>query len=252
MMKKFILNTNQINLLKYSYLSHFPIKIPKKYFQDYESVIKYKELIKYAEPNKNILNQLLDITIEKIRNKSRYKKTILIILIRSQLKPIYIDKNTSKKLFFIFQSLILKLRSNITWSISILIRDIVLSKDNIKWLINNHEKSEHIHNRLLRYPKPNKDITKWGKCCLKERILNNRISELIGLQLNFNRNYTYKNKTVLIWGIHYSKLKNSVKKQLLLKHLTQNNFEEMIKICERNKYYDIIAFLYNNLSKIVN
>ena len=236
-------------MLENSYLRHFPSHIPDEIFQDYKTILKYKELIRYAKPDKRILNHLLDIVIEKIKSNKRFQKITFIKLIRWHCDITFIDSKTSGKLFFIFKSLINEVNETIAWSLSVIIKDIELSQENIDWLIDNYEISKHIQNRLLKYPIPNKSITSWSNQRLKEKDLKNRLSELIGLLLNFDTDFTLNDKTRLIWGVHYSKLPDKKKKELLVKHLTAENFEEFIKICEKNKYIDIIANLYNEIEK---
>lgn len=248
-MNKMKLTPEQFILLENSYLRHFPTHIPDEIFQDYKTILKYKDLIRYAKPDKRILNHLLDTVIEKIKSNQRFQKITFIKLIRWQCDKSFIDSKTSDKLFFVFKSLINEVNESIAWSLSVTIKDIELSQENIDWLIDNYEISEHLQNRLLRYPKPNKAITSWCDQRLKKKDLDNRLSELIGLRLNFDTNFTYKDKTSLIWGIHYSKLSNKTKKELLLKYLTADNLEELIKICEKNSYTDIISQLYNDIDK---
>lgn len=242
------LSPEHIVLLENSYLKHFSTHIPDKLILDYKSIIEYKDLIKNSKPDRRILNHLLDIAIEKIKNKQRFQKITFIKLIRRQTDPHYIDEKISEKLFFVFQSLITEVNDTIAWSLSVTIKDIELSQENIEWLIDHFKNSEHIQNRLLRYPKPNKAITTWGNQRLKYGELSNRLSELIGLRLNFDTNFNYKDKRILLWGIHYSKLSDSIKKELLLKHLTKDNFDDLINICEKNSFTDIISQLYNDFT----
>ena len=242
------LTVDQFLLLDNSYLRHIPTHIPVELLEDYNTVIEYKELIRFAKPDKRILNHLLDIAIEKIKTNQRFQKITFIKLIRRQCDKAFIDKKIADKLFSVFQSLITQVNETIAWSLSVTIKDIQLSQENINWLIENFESSEHIQNRLLRYPTANKAITIWCNKRLKNKDLENRLSELIGLRLNFNQNFKYKDKTSLLWGIHYSKLPDDTKKELLLRHLTSDNFEELIKICERNKFTDIISQLYNEIT----
>lgn len=237
----------QFLLLENSYFKHFPSHIPDEIFQDYKTILEYKDLIKYAKPDKRILNHLLDTVIDKIKNHQRFQKITFIKLIRKQCYNTIIESTTSDKLFFVFQSLINEVNKEIAWTLSVTIRDIELSQENIDWLIVNYEISEHLQNRLLRYPKPNKAITTWSAQRLKEKDLDNRLSELIGLRLNFDTSFTFKDKTSLIWGIHYSKLSDITKKELLLLHLKADNFEELIKICEKNNFTDLISHLYNTI-----
>ncbi|KFE97886.1 hypothetical protein [Chryseobacterium luteum] len=241
------LTIEQFILLENYYLRHFPPHIPDEILQDYKTILEYKDIIKYTKPEKRILNYLLDTAIKKINNNQRFQRITFIKLIRWQWEKAFIDNVISDKLFFIFKSLITEVNETISWSLSVIIKDIELSQNNIEWLIDNYAISEHIRNRLLRYPKPNKAITIWCKERLQRKDLDERLSELIGLSLNFNIKFTHKDKTSLIWGIYYSKLSDNLKKELLLKHLTTDNFEELIKICERSNFIDIISQLYNDL-----
>jgi len=240
------LSSKQFSMLENSYLRHFPTHIPEEFLQDYKSIIEYKALLRYAKPDKRILNHLLDVVIEKIKTNQRFQKITFIKLIRWQCDTTFINKYMSDKLFFVFQSLICEVNEKISWSLSVTIKNIELLQENINWLIENYESSEHIQNRLLRYPKPNKAITNWCDQRLKYKDLETRLSELVGLKLNFTPNFTFKDKKSLLWGIHYCKLQDNMKKELLLKHLTSDNFEEFIKICEKNNFIDIISKLYSD------
>lgn len=60
------------------------------------------------------------------------------------------------------------------------------------------------------------------------------------------------NKLNLVWGIHFSKLNDDIKKELLLMHLSVDNFDEVIKICERNKYTDMILQFYESYIVKIN
>ncbi|MPL87891.1 hypothetical protein SDC9_33904 [bioreactor metagenome] len=243
------LTREQYIILENSYLRHFPTNIPEEILLDYKSVLEFKALIRHSKADKRILSHLLDIVIDKITTKKRFQKITFIKLIRWQCDNSFIDSDLSDKLFFVFKSLIAEVNDTILWSLSVIIKDIELSQENIDWLIEHYQDSEHIQNRLLRYPIPNKGITTWSDQCLKQKKLQNRISELIGLKLNFYPDFNYKNKTSLLWGIHYSKLQDKTKKELLIKHMTHENFEELIKICEKNEFVDVISQLYNDLGK---
>ncbi len=241
------LTPEQFVVLESAYLRHFPSHIPSEIFKDYKTILEYKDIISGTIPDKRILNHLLDTVIDKIESNQRFQKTTFIKLIRYQCRDTIIDSTTSDKLFFVFKSLINGVSDAIAWSLSVTIKDIELSQDNIDWLVENYEISEHLQNRLLRYPKPNKAITTWAKQRMKKKDLDNRVSELIGVRLNFDPDFTYKDRISLIWGVHYSKLVDKRKKELLLRHLTADNLKEFIKICERNNFTDIISRLYNDV-----
>lgn len=243
-MTKIKLTDGQYELLKSIYLQNFPDKIPDEVFCDYDTVLKHRQLIKYSNPDKKILNHLLDIVIDKIKNNKRFQRITFIKLIHSQCDNRIIDNKITEKLFFVFKSLINEVNDQIAWKLSVTIKDIELEQENINWLIANYEDSEHIQNRLLRYPNPNKGISAWAEERLKKRDMQERESELIGLKLNFDMNYNFEDKSKLIWGVHYAKISSNDKKKLLLRHMVQDNFEEFLKICEKNDFNDIISQIY--------
>ena len=232
--------------LEDSYFRNFPISIPTELLTEYKTVIELKKLIKYAKPDRRILNNLLDIAIQRISNNQRFQKNTFIKLIRRHTKTIFIDKEIKEKIFYVFQSLITKVNDETAWSLTVLLKDIELLDEQINWLIKNFEISEHIQNRLLRYPVPNQDISSWAKECIDRKILESRLSELIGLQLNYNPSFKHHYKRALIWGIHYSKLDNLIKEQLLIKRLSSENFEDLINICEKNGFAKVIFELYKD------
>ena len=241
------LTPEQFLLLENSFLRHFPTNIPDEIFQDYKTILDYKDLLRYSKADKRILNHLLDTVIEKIKSNQRFQKITFIRLIRAQCDKTFIDSKISDKLFVVFRSLITEVNETSCWNLSVTIKDIELSQENIDWLIENYEISEHIQNRLLRYPRPNMAITTWSSQRITEKDLDNRLSELIGLRLNLDTDFSFEDKTSLIWGIHYSKLPDARKKELLLQNLTESNFNELIKICEKNNFTDVISQIYNDI-----
>lgn len=238
------LSRDNIVLLEKEYLKYFPQAIPARFLNSYKSIIENKNLIKQSLPDNGTLNILLDTIIFRISTNQRFQKLTLLKLIRSQLVKEDLDDAIVDKLFFLFKELYTKLNSDNLWILSTLLKDVLLPDPNIYWLIENFEKSEHIQNRLLRYPDTNKTISNWASDCIDKHILSDRFSELIGLKLNFEPDYSHPNSTALLWGIHYSKLEDFKKKELLIRHLCDDNFTEFLTICEKNNFSDLIVDLY--------
>ncbi|MEP7376830.1 MAG: hypothetical protein ABI675_25755 [Chitinophagaceae bacterium] len=239
------LPAEQYRLLEDTYLRYFPVAIPDECLSDYNSIILYKNLLKRTMPDQRILNRLVNVLGDKIKGKQRYQKMTMLKLIKQQLHSSILQKEIVDNLFFIFQSLIIEANEEVGWKLTTMIKDVELSKEQIDWLVDHQKESFHITNRLLRYPKANKAIYEWALKCLSNDELESRLSELIGIQLNFNKKYKHSNNVAYVWGVHYSKLDERVKKDLLLKAVTLQTIDEVIRISERNCYMDIIAFLYS-------
>ncbi len=243
------LNAEQYSFLEEIYLRHFPIDLPEGALEKYDQIILFKDVLKNVLPNKEILDKLLNIIIYRIENKKRFQKLTLIKLIRHHSNIEILDDATKNKLFKIFKHLVFTASEEVEWKLTSLIKDKELTDDNIKWLVDNYENSKHIVNRLLRYPVSHRLIYNWADFCLKNEKLNDRLSELIGVKLNFDKKFKHKDKVAFVWGIHYSKLDVDTKKDLLLRNTTKDNFIEVVKISERNSFFDIIAFFYQEFNK---
>ncbi|WP_276500680.1 hypothetical protein [Terrimonas pollutisoli] len=245
------LSEPEFDIVRGVYLKHFSIDIPDEILKEYQFVVMYKEFIKSATPQKRILNALLDITLDKIRLNKRFQKITMIRLIRSQSHPEVVDKIIAEKLFELFRSLLWTVNDEIAWKLSVSLRDIMLTKEQLFWLIDNYKRSVHIQNRLLRYPQKNTIISEWAKQVYSNHELKDREVELAGLILNIDQGFRLQDSAAFLWAIHYSKLPVKTKKQLLWKNLSHDNFLEFLKICDRNGYTDLIKRLYETNSRLI-
>jgi len=242
------LDKDKYKQLEHSYFCCFSDEIPNELFRDYKLIVEHRTLLKQCKPTKQILKGLVDTVCELIADKKRFQKGSLIRLIRHHLIYEFIDEKLTDKLFFIFKKLLLDVNEDLAWSVSSLIKGIHLKQEQIDWLIVNQDISEHVINRLLRYPFPNKTLADWAVNCINNKSLSKRLSELISLILNVDRDYLCNDSIAQLWGIHYSQLSDNLKKELLFQYLAIDNLEEFLKICERNNYNDLIAKTYNDIA----
>ena len=80
-MKELKLTPEQYQLLESSYLRYFPVYIPDEILVDYKTIIEYKDIIKLTQPDRRILNHLLDTVINKIKLNQRFQKITFIKLL---------------------------------------------------------------------------------------------------------------------------------------------------------------------------
>jgi hypothetical protein len=127
--------------------------------------------------------------------------------------------------------------NTIQWAVSTFIKDQHLDNEDIQWLVDNYEKSEHIVNRLLRYPIQNKLISEWANFIYYNGKLNSRLSEIISVLIDIDiPEYVEDSTDQIMWAIYYSKCSNSIKKDLIIKHL---NYEEYVSSLEVSKRLNI-------------
>jgi hypothetical protein len=236
-------------LLQARYLEHFPEDFPMDMIQDYSSILRFRDYLKNSKPDKQLLTILLDMVLLKIERGQRFQKILLLKLILNHLSCGDIDAVILSKVFRIYQQLIVGEPDEVCWKLSKLIKDRELSSEQVDWLLVNYETSEHILNRILRYPVKNKAISLWAETAINNEELINRRAEIIGLILNFRPKYRHKDHQALAWGIYYSKLTDQEKQELLDRHFYADNLRELLKICEREGFTDLIAKWYNGITE---
>jgi len=239
-------------LLQSEYFRHFPQEFPLELLMDYRSILVFRNYLKTAKPDQQLLTILLDITLQKINSKKRFQKILLLKLILHHSRCENLDSSSHVKIFEIYQRMICSEPDEVCWKLSNMIRDRELSREQLNWLLENYEQSKHILNRILRYPVKNKKVSEWAETAINNEELISRRAEIIGCILNYRSGYRHKDHDALVWGIYYSKLDDEHKKILLDKHLYPDNLVEVLKICERAGYTDLIEKWYNEITELMD
>jgi len=241
-------SADHYRLLQGRYLEHFPEDFPLDLIHDYSSILRFRDYLKNSRPDKQLLTILLDTVLLKIERSQRFQKIVLLKLILNHLNCNDIDANILNKVFRVYQQLICDEPDEVCWKLSKLLKDRELLPEYIDWLLANYETSEHILNRILRYPVKNKAISQWAETAINNEELINRRAEIIGLILNFRPKYRHRDHQALAWGIYYSKLPADEKQRLLDKHFYADNLGELLKICEREGFPNLIAKWYQEIT----
>jgi hypothetical protein len=235
-------------MLQSSYLKYFPEQFPLELISDYSSILRYQKYLKNSKPERRLLCILLNTVLEKIERGQRFQKILILKLILHHLKYGETDQEIKIKVFKIYQELILNEPDDVCWKLSNMLKNRELLPYQIDWLLDNIALSEHILNRVLRYPVKNKSISRWAETAIHNEELWNRRSEIIGCILNYRPKFRHKNHQNLVWGIYYSKLTHEEKKVLLDKYFYADNLSELLKICDRQNYTDLIKKWFQEIS----
>jgi hypothetical protein len=173
-------------------------------------------------------------------------------VIRAILRNNPLDKNLDDqiilKLFFLFKNYIFHKNEETQACANNLLRFQCLDDESIKWLISNWEKSDHIQNRLLRYPKQNPIIFDWAKKIYQEGLLRERVSEVVGLLINDSVPYYVKeNNDTLIWAIYYARVPNEVKERLLIERFSMEYLNSLWKVAVRLRSSLVIDYMRDRI-----
>jgi hypothetical protein len=146
------------------------------------------------------------------------------------LEPRITDHLFELHALFVFDRL-----EDIRWCVSAILRDKALRPEQVRWLLEHATESEHVVNRLLRYPQYDPMIADWARATMKSNGLETRRAELLGRLIVDNlpsESGALPPETVL-WGIYYSSVSHPVKQQLIERTISLETLEEGLKICLR-------------------
>ena len=123
----------------------------------------------------------------------------------------------------------------IRWCVSAILKGKPLQPRQIRWLLDHYQESEHIVNRLLRYPRFDPAIADWARATMRTHKLAERMSELLG-RLIFQTlppEAAQLPIPTVLWGIYYSCAESPVKQRLLEQSASVDAVDDLIEIALR-------------------
>lgn len=217
-----------------------PNKYLAKYIRSVQDVYDNKFYLKKIVCSDYPINHIADYILDALKKRKRFRQYDCLKVLRAIIKNKGKDNLspiTITKLFYLYQHYIFDERQEIQWCVSSLLKDQRLLDSEIQWFIDNHDKSVHLINRLLRYPIQNEIIQKWALTTYTNKNLIERRSELIALLINDDIPVAVRNenKEVILWSVYYAKIENKIKSTLLSQLFSEEVFETFVDICLRLK-----------------
>lgn len=223
---------------------------PEKYLlpqiTTYEDIIKNLSLLKHCEYSELLFKKALSLIIEKAKHSNRFRKKDCFKVIKMFRKktinisdPLIIDN-----IFYLFQSFISSVGEEDANSLSVALKDITLSEDQLNWLTTNTS-NKYVLNRVLRYPEHSEILSTWAKDQLNQARFSDRRSELIGRVLDSDKDYYDKDTNAFTWGVYYSRIGGDIKRILLSKLLKHNIDINIVEVISRLGYIDLLENAYD-------
>lgn len=211
-------------------------------------IYTYRHVLKQLILSSFSINYLLDILIEAVKTRARFRTLDCLKVLRSVLKNnpfnVTLDGSTSSKLFYLFKMFVFHKNEHIRACANMLIWSQCLDEDELKWLIDNWDKSDHILNRVLRYPQRHTLIARWAETIYKQDLLPRRRSEVVALLIdNHIPKFVQEDNEVIIWAIYYSRISDDKKQRLLIERFTTESMEPLWEISLRLRYGNVIDFM---------
>ena len=205
-----------------------------KYLKLLDDVAEHRSRLRgciYSDFAIEHLSSLLWDTIQRKRRKNLIYglQAIKWILKNREGTGTSIDSTTVDRLFELYQHFVFDRLNDIRWCISVILRDKPLRPSQVRWLVEHQAESEHIVNRLLRYPRFDPVIADWARETLQRR------SELLGRLIvdSLPPEARRLSPPTVLWAIYYSSAPIDVKDKLLVKCTTAGSVDDVIEICLR-------------------
>ncbi|MDX2255302.1 MAG: hypothetical protein NW214_07300 [Pseudanabaenaceae cyanobacterium bins.39] len=185
-----------------------------------------------------IVEKIAGIIMSSIREKERFQQLPCLKVLRSIVKDNYsppLSVKTVSLLFQIYQHYIFCGKTDYEWCVSSLLRGRNLNQEEVEWLIDNWDKSEHLVNRLLRYPSYSFQISEWARQRYLNSELLERKSEVMACFIKDEFLELCKKESVesIVWAIYYANLAIQQKEQMLDYIAKLYDEPELIKVCLR-------------------
>ncbi|AET59453.1 hypothetical protein HPL003_13510 [Paenibacillus terrae HPL-003] len=223
----------ELELFKFS-----PYRYIRDLIKDPNDILLYKNLLRNTSLDNQSIEYLVQIIVSYMKDNQRFRRVecmkILKRIIKNRSSNEFFESSLINGLFYLYKCYIFTGSDEIQWAVSVFIKDQLLSDDDIKWLIDNCDDSEHLTNRLLRYPRENPLITEWAEQTYKSGDLSERLSEVVSLLIIDDvPSYVSVDSVTLMWSIYYSKIEEGKKENLILKYLDFNDYSSALEIAER-------------------
>jgi hypothetical protein len=178
---------------------------------------------------------LLDILIDVVKNRARFRTLDSLRVIRAILKnnpfELKLGEKAINKLFYLHKAYIFHKNQQVSACANMLVKSQNLDDESINWIISNWENSEHLLNRLLRYPVKHPLVTQWATEMYQQHKLRDRKAELIALLIDeIIPSFIKENNNTIIWAIYYSRVPDEVKQRLLMERFSVENLESLWKV----------------------
>lgn len=240
-----------IEFLEFAKFIFKPYEMIKSFIKTTNDIVEYRNVLKSGSLDDQSILYLVDFIVKNLENNVRFKRVecvkILKRLVKNRRSDGYLPKELSKKLFYLYQYFIFTGSEEVQWAVSVYIKDQILDDDEIKWLVENYHESDHLVNRLLRYPEYNQLITEWAEEIYLSGDCPDRLSEVIALTIqNDIPDYVSENSDIISWAIYYSKCPIEKKEELLIKYIDYENYHSALECAERLNIPSIVGLLMDH------
>jgi len=211
-----------------------------RYLHSLDDVAEHRDRLRTCTYSDFAVEHLTELVWKRV-NQARRKNLIYGLL---AIKWILRNRNESTdpicaatvdRVFELYQHFIFDRLDAIRWCVSAMLKDKTLRPSQIQWLLDHYKTSEHIVNRLLRYPSFDPVIAEWSRHTMETNQLDGRLSELLGRLINetLPPEISQLPPPTVLWAIYYSSAELKTKQRLLEQCSSTEVADDLIEISLR-------------------
>lgn len=227
----------EIGLLVFEPVTFFP-----RYLKSIDDVAALRSQLRNCEYCDFAIEYLTHLVFARVLQSRRKNllyglQAIKWVLRNRSGDSLSISASTVDRLFELYQHFVFDRLDDIRWCVSAILKDKPLRPAQIRWLLDHHQDSEHIVNRLLRYPKFDLLIAEWARKMIGTHKLTERTSELLGRLIvdDLPPEARQLPTAAVYWAIYYSSAELESKRRLLERCASTDALDDLIEISLRLK-----------------
>ncbi|MCG3166481.1 MAG: hypothetical protein POELPBGB_02260 [Bacteroidia bacterium] len=182
---------------------------PDDLLKSYKDFTRERELLPYYQYNQKVFESLVNIALDVWKGNERVNRASLIEFIKRYGNKNPDKKNlsakTSSQLFELFRIVLTEGNPGISKNtfkemkgqVNMILKDVKLKEEELQWMIDNLEKSEHFINRILRQPGKSKVVSQWAALNFYNFRYIERRAELIGRMLDEDAEFEVTQKLII-------------------------------------------------------
>jgi hypothetical protein len=199
-----------------------PDKFISKYISSVDDVAEHRSRLRICAYSDFAVEHFAELIWERVRQKRRKNlvhglRAIKWVLRNRVSATGPIPSSIVDRLFELYQHFVFDRLDDICWCVSAILKDKPLRRAQVRWLIAHDRASEHVVNRLLRYPKFDPLIAAWARSAINRPELRNRRSELVGRLIvgTLPPEANQISRAEKLWAVYYSSAGPPVKERLI-------------------------------------
>ncbi|MBE7552418.1 MAG: hypothetical protein HS126_15215 [Anaerolineales bacterium] len=226
-----------------------PSELLPRYIKSTHDIYKNSSILKLLPCTNFTIRYLAHIVLTDVEARKRFRRVECLkglrAIVRNCKGPPQLKPEIIRLLFGIYKKLIFEVPENGQWAASVLIKDQLLTDEEIQWLIENCKQSMHLLNRLLLYPERHPAIMIWAEKAYKAREFPDREGEIIALiiQDDIPLYVNQSDINLILKAISRARVPDVTKEALLKKYSNHENYDTLLDIALRLKMPSLIRYM---------